>query len=152
MREIKFRMWHKEQKKMYSAEELGEDQMTLMPDGRGFANISGASTKLSQIDNGRKTIPFQYTGLKDKNGKEIYERDVVRCFYETWDFRTDRREPELLDRAWINGITYVEWNDCGGWYPFVDNDDGMPYPDTELSEVIGNIYENPELLEGESKS
>ena len=79
-----------------------------------------------------KTIG-QYTGLKDKNGKEIYEGDVVQ---------TD------IDRA------YVKWNDKYGYFQLVpigdyyfDSDvigQALEYADVE---VIGNIYDNPELLE-----
>lgn len=123
MREIKFRGWHKEQKKMYSAEEMGQDQLTLMPDGRGFANIHSTSTKLSQIDNNQQMIPLQYTGLKDKNGIEIYEGDIV----------------EWRNKHWYK--VYFE----NGCYK-ADGYELESYAKEEIK-IIGNIYENPELLE-----
>jgi len=46
MRSIKFRGWHKELKTMFSAEEMGADQLTLMPNGRGFANISSTGYEI----------------------------------------------------------------------------------------------------------
>ena len=66
---------------------------------------------------------MQYTGLKDKNGKEIYEGDIVEHRY---------------------GVGEVIY-DHAGFYPF-DGDINSPCPKTE-SQVIGNIYENPEPLE-----
>ena len=123
MREIKFRAWHKEQKKMYSAEEMGRDQLTLMPDGRGFANISGKDTGLSRIDDGRRMVPLQYTGLHDKNGKEIYEGDILAT-------KNQYGKNDLVGQiAWIEKEARFS----------------TVYPLTRF-EVIGNIYSNPELL------
>lgn len=73
---------------------------------------------------------MQFTGLKDKNGKEIYEGDI------------------LLHKALdIRNVPVIWWG--SGWY--VGYDDGKYHNVTALDylgdcEVIGNIYENPELL------
>lgn len=78
----------------------------------------------------------QYTGLHDKNGKEIYEGDVCNCF-----------EYECSGK--------VEWdNDDGGFYFYIFEDNGM-YDIEHLCdyihelEVIGNIFDNPEEIESE---
>uniref|UniRef100_A0A6M3J3L9 Putative YopX protein n=1 Tax=viral metagenome TaxID=1070528 RepID=A0A6M3J3L9_9ZZZZ len=120
MREIKFRAWHTVQKKMYSAETLGADQMTLSADGRGFINVSGDAFHLSQFA-GEKMIPLQYTGLKDKTGVEIYEGDIVRISLPGFGIEKD---------------LVVEWED--GKYK-------EPMFEDFHREVIGNIYENKEV-------
>jgi uncharacterized phage protein (TIGR01671 family) len=64
---------------------------------------------------------MQYTGLKDKNGKEIYEGDIIE--WETSKEKTDRMEIHWVERH-------------QGYLPFING----------TSKVIGNIYENPELI------
>lgn len=79
---------------------------------------------------------MQYTGLKDKNGKEIYEGDIVisannsthEIKFGEWEIRMDEGEN-------INGIGFS----FSGGEPFAESV-GKPY------EIIGNIYETPELL------
>ncbi|WP_176397926.1 YopX family protein [Bacillus cereus] len=75
---------------------------------------------------------MQYTGLKDKDGKDIYEGDIVRISGHPFQGSIN-----------IDGIYEVGYNElmelcCGGWYL---------HRMRHWAEVIGNIYENPELLE-----
>lgn len=113
MREIKFRAWHTVLKKMFTAEEMGNDQLTLSVDGRGFVNISSESTERS-VFAGNKMIPLQFTGLKDKNGKEIFEGDKVKVGNGPW--WEVKMTPGLF------------WNASPA--------------DKDQIEVIGNIYES----------
>lgn len=124
MREIKFRAWHKADEKMYEVYGFAQNKWFLK--GKQFPMPNGA------------VVIMQYTGLRDKNGKEIYEGDLL----------TDYGEAPPL---------YVEYSEKHGAYCFVDKFDssGTVYYTPlmiyyEQMEVIGNIYENPELLE-ESK-
>ena len=88
-----------------------------------------------------KFIIEQYTGLKDKNGKEIYEGDIVFFFTEHFDKATGGFDGEDEHNA------TVEWFDSG--FAFMDK---IPYDPNIECEVIGNIHENPELLEKEVKN
>ncbi len=73
---------------------------------------------------------MQYTGLKDKNGKEIYEGDFVKVHDNGHDF-----------------LTEVKW-DKAGFVIFLESKwfVSMIYNSIERIEIIGNIYENPNLL------
>ena len=83
-----------------------------------------------------RVVLEQYTGLKDKNGKEIYEGDVVFFFTEHFDKATGGFDGEDEHNA------IVEWFDNG--FAFMDK---VPYDPNIECEVIGNIHENPELLD-----
>ena len=112
-REIKFRAWDNKNKVMYP---------TAIIDVSG--NIMGMfEDQQSFFDTGRAEI-MQYTGLKDKNGKEIYEGDIL-----SWSL-----SPSLKYKPFL-----MTWNELEA--RFTD------YSPKEKAAVIGNIYENPELLE-----
>jgi uncharacterized phage protein (TIGR01671 family) len=127
----KYRAWHIALNKMFSAEELGADQMTLSVDGRGFVNVH--PTLQGSVFYGDKMIPLEYTGLKDKNGKEIYESDILR-FNPT-------------DDACLIIWRQICASFCArktGWT--FDHYFGEAF-DSSDCEIIGNIYQNPELVE-----
>lgn len=162
MRDIKFRGWHTTQKKMYSAEEMAADQLTLLPTGE-FINVNGRSTSLSVIYPRDKFIPLQYTGLKDKPGNEIYEGDILQerdgeyirrlqvCFGTFWHVTGDSRDGVDDEGGFAIGF-YLK--DYYGKHTFPENKGYALFVDKEENyiaflEVIGNIYENPELLKGE---
>ncbi len=155
MREIKFRAWDEKSKKMYSAEEMGQDELTINPNGSGFVNVSSSSTKLSIYM--KHLIPLQFTDLKDKNEKEIYEGDILS--YKRKDNKNKIIETRfLIEFGWYDN----EGARCYG-YSIIDkiflragkrekeferNDKvDIDYYLKDL-EVIGNIWENKELLKG----
>jgi len=82
-------------------------------------------------------IPDLFTGLKDKNGKEVYEGDVVRHDYYYEHGQWGERK----------SFTHtIKWNDerCGFYPMFATGNYEFP---RDSIEIIGNIYESPELLE-----
>lgn len=75
----------------------------------------------------KKAIPLFYTGLKDKNGKEIYEGDILNLRYKDEEPNVIVLRNLIVDTYWIS--------------------DELGFKDSTV-EIIGNIYENPELLKG----
>lgn len=119
MREIKFRAWFTEGKhKTMSGQKCSlQEDRTLLEFLQAIEDV--------KEEHGYEYILMQFTGLKDKNGKEIYEGDIVRSgeivceiiWDETWcAFRAKR------------GLSLTERINCYVW------------------EIIGNIHETPELL------
>ena len=136
MREIKFRAYNNQVQKM-------TDWSTI----KKYRNLEKLMT-LDHVD------LMQYTGLKDKNGVEIYESDIVRFVHEDYFNHEDNT---FIENEKENGIGHVKW---GGHYPAFDifelQGNGVAHEceynifsdDTYRIEVIGNIYENKELLNG----
>ena len=81
---------------------------------------------------------MQSTGLKDKNGQEIFEGDVVRQV---------RTQPTTQNETITGVVTMIE----GAWLIMNDNEQLASYlwSETDENEIIGNIHENRELLEEE---
>lgn len=90
-----------------------------------------------------KMIVMQYTGLKDKNGKEIYEGDIVERF---WEGRHDLNIESIYH---IGEVVFKDARFC----LFYDNKHTVsnlqPEDKRRTYTVIGNIYENPELLKND---
>lgn len=148
MREIKFRGWHAGQNKMYYPEQMAYDQLTLLPTGE-FINVHGKDTSLSTIYPTDKFIPLQYTGLKDKNDKEIYEGDILSPSKRVVEYCTDVRLKSVYETYGGAGFYTRAYKTTGrpeelGVFSF-----GITQ--AEVSEIIGNIYSNPELLKEHEK-
>lgn len=127
MRNIKFRAWDVENKEMLKVQEL--DFEPTFYGGR----IAIRPDQYNDYFDTEDMILMQYTGLKDKNGKEIYEGDIIKAF---------------TSGKWRIGIIIYEHS---GFTIDVTINKDLEYGRTSiienLTEIIGNIYANPELLE-----
>lgn len=121
MREIKYRIWIPYLNRMMRPKPILEIQEET---------ISGPT-----IGQMKQWVYLEYTGLKDKNGKEIYEGDILRYRYSTIE------EPLITYK-----IGQVEYHDAAFVFGEVMDLLHLFYPSVE---VIGNIYENPELINNE---
>ena len=133
---FRFRIWDTEKKELIYDAENAYDYMRPCSGGK----IIEADCFGDVLAN-KRYIVEQCTGLKDENGKLIYEGDIVRIFYD--HFNGTFTEKEVVGP--------VNWK-CGTW--IVNNsllNHSPEYDETHLKsaavEVIGNIHENPELLE-----
>jgi len=125
MREIKFRAWLKEERKMVNVETLFIGINRLC-----FGNSKTEDLFFRDFE---EVELMQYTGLKDKNSKEIYEKDIVSC------------------NKYKNIVVFFENGCFKVRYPKNDTTNIICALDTFLEKykckISGNIYENFELLE-----
>ncbi len=127
MREIKFRAWGIISNRMRSWENVLMDGMLLSAIG-----LPPDECRL---------VWLQYTGLKDKNGVEIYEGDIAT--YRTWQGKVGGKLKTVnAEVYWDKNAWCIKWKTKLGV-----GSTGLHIPESEEfgSEVIGNIYENPEL-------
>ena len=148
MREIKFRAWHKPTQLM--------DDVVLIDFYNEKIGILYADPVMQcesiQKYNFNEVELMQSTGLFDKNGKEIYEGDIVRIDFNKAENTNIEHDPVHGQYAYED--TIVKWyEDCGSFMLDEINNISTIYSSfyeemTDLFEVIGNIYENKELLNG----
>ena len=117
MREIKFRAWDKLNKEMFNVEIMDFQERKVYRDTVSYCKFENIEL-------------MQYTGLKDRNNKEIYEGDIIFLHGSKYKviFKTEGARFVLRNNEFELEITFINNNN-------------------ERMEIIGNIYENPELME-----
>lgn len=132
MREIKFKIWDKTRNKWLFS---NCGKFLLTQEGKAMFHMDGDNPLEPIIDQIEYEV-LMYTGLKDKNGKEIYEGDILtRDGY--WSIRIDYENGCCVARD----LDKVRYNNKILDIPLCE------YKSINKWKVIGNIYENPELLE-----
>lgn len=136
MREIKFRAWDKTINSMCDVGEIHFCVGGILIEGTG---VHLGNNKPGDTD----IILMQFTGLKDKNGVEIYEGDIIKVIFnnKAWD------EIDRVKWGIYSDDEYVSNVECWmvGDYPISDSG-GLWGAGFHEYEIIGNIYENPEVL------
>ena len=132
---IKFRAWGKYKKKMHLDENYNKTwEIIYRPP---YIGLVAYEIGLKENEEADELVLMQFTGLTDVNGKEIYEGDIIK--YD---------EKYIAVVIWENGgfvLKYIDGVDnrlSSSWY------DPM---DSKITEVIGNVWENPNLLKGGKK-
>lgn len=139
-REIRFRIWDKENKRFahsdhYFLKANGELQEFLADNSCNDPECCGGAGQdhMFEVDKDRFVV-MQFTGLKDKNGKEIYENDVIR--WGSKNLLVEWREGGFgVRKPHLHRPKQTGWNWLGS----------IADPDEDV-EIIGNIHEHPDLL------
>ena len=125
---FKFRVWNKKESR------YDNESYVVVSDGLLYGHNYGL-----YIVNQESFIIQQYTGVKDKNGKEIYEGDILsyKQHLHNTSIKSDKKDYIVYDNAMFCFKSDFGTQSFGG---------GMSNAGREEFEVIGNIFENPELL------
>jgi len=138
MRTLKFRIWDKESRNMYYPELIFDNNRMAM-DINGYKFFKDAQSQEMRQYCEDAFIYMQWTGLLDNNGKEIYERDIIG-----YDGERCRLCNNLLHNN--HELHIVEWDDINCCFEAVNYKNRLSPSFWEDVVIVGNIYENIELI------
>lgn len=149
-REIKFRAWqtnvgdYNKETKEFTPRPTYFYGRDVILDGNGQLLSVESGWDIQGVEEPKNYTLEQYTGLKDKNGKEIYEGDIIKFA----DLELAMKPVGIV--CFADGKFFIkDWEFDDGSYHIVDfYDYNIPHKDFE---IIGNIHENPELLGGKNE-
>jgi uncharacterized phage protein (TIGR01671 family) len=143
-REIKFRAW--DTIKIIFVDE-GEITFYFYGDSHIEVHPNSITYIGDRVHNGEpeecRFIIQQYTGLKDKNGKEIFEGDIVKLSHPCWHVKCEVKYDEKLACFFCESLGKIDKGTKKSFLHIL-KEQSLTY------KVIGNIYQNPELLGGEN--
>lgn len=152
MREVKYRLWCKERQEMIDIRKM------YFEDGK-LTTISCVDhdSNFEYFTEDNDHVLMQYTGLKDVNGKEIYEGDILRVWRDDEYIPNRDSGGGIVDYDCESGFSQigkVSFEGCSFDYSTIKTLNGrhedihLPIDWLDNYEVIGNVFENAEILEG----